>query len=95
MTRILPPPPERFEPVTARWLVPGGPLHDPERDAVDPSHNEPITLVGAPPRELAGAVVPDDPAQLARSRRRRRLVALAFVLVALGALIIAGGVTGF
>jgi hypothetical protein len=95
MARILHPPPERFEPVTARWLVPGGPLHDPERDAVDPSHNEPVTLVGAPPRELAEAAAPDDPAQIARTRRRRRLVALAFVLVALAAVIIGGSVIGF
>jgi hypothetical protein len=55
MSSIVPPPPERFDPITARWLTPGGPLPDPQRDEVDPDHREPVTLVGPVPPELAGA----------------------------------------
>lgn len=55
MARVLPPPSERFDPVTARWVTPGGPLHDPERDSFDPDHGAPVKLVGPIPRELADA----------------------------------------
>jgi hypothetical protein len=55
MTSIVPPPPERFDPITARWLTPGGPLPDPARDALDPDHREPVTVVGPLPPELAAA----------------------------------------
>lgn len=52
MTGMIPPPQERFDPITARWLTPGGPLPDPERDAIDPDHREPVTIVGPMPPEL-------------------------------------------
>ena len=54
MTRFLPPPAERFDPITERWVTPGGPLHDPQRDSFDPDHGEPVTLICPIPRELAG-----------------------------------------
>ncbi len=52
MSSIVPPPQERFDPITARWLTPGGPLPDPARDAIDPEHREPVTIVGPVPPEL-------------------------------------------
>lgn len=94
MAQLLHPPPERFEPITARWLVPGGPLHDPERDAVDPGHSEPVTLVGRPPRELAGAVASGDSAQRAQALRRRRLILLLFVIGTIAAIVLTGNVVG-
>ena len=53
MARILPPPPERFDPITARWVTPGGPLHDPQREGTGPDQGEPVTLVDPIPEELA------------------------------------------
>jgi len=52
MSSIVPPPQERFDPITARWLTPGGPLPDPQRDEIDPDRREPVTIVGPIPPEL-------------------------------------------
>lgn len=92
MVRILPPPAERFDPITARWVTPGGPLHDPLRDSVDPSHAEPLELVAPLPAELTGvdAAAPSDPRREARRSRRHRLLLLAFVGFGVVALLIAG-----
>nr|WP_300145627.1 hypothetical protein [Propionicimonas sp.] len=91
MAQVLHPPPERFEPITARWLVPGGPVPDPERNAVDPGHSEPVTLVGRLPRELDGTVASGEPLGPWRARRAALLV---FAVVALTAMVIMGGVAG-
>mgnify|MGYP006914498458 CR=1 FL=1 len=80
MARILPPPPERFDPITARWLTPGGPLHDPERESFDPDHVQPVELIGPISRELidSGADVSDGHAnRVARHRRGLVTVGLA------------------
>jgi len=53
LARVLSPPSERSDPVTARWLIPGGPLDNPERDSFDPDHGAPVKLVGPIPRQLA------------------------------------------
>ncbi|HEY3548394.1 MAG TPA: hypothetical protein VGK17_20160 [Propionicimonas sp.] len=65
----LPPPEERFDPILGRWETPGGPLHDPARDALDPDHGEPVALVEPIPPELrdADSQSPDP------GRDRRRL----------------------
>ena len=92
MARLLPPPSERFDPVTARWVTPGGPLHDPQRDEFDPDHAEPLTLVDPIPPELAGPDWPglSDPPRGARRRQRRRWMLLAFVAFGIAALLIGG-----
>ncbi len=92
MARILPPPAERFDPITARWVTPGGPLHDPQRDDFDPDHREPLTLVDPIPRELAGldGTELSDPLRGEKRWRRRRWMLLAFVVFALVALIVGG-----
>lgn len=92
MARILPPPAERFDPITARWITPGGPLHDPQRDRVDPGHGDPLELVGPIPPELAGLEGTDtsDPQRDARRWRRRRWMLLAFVGFGIAALLIGG-----
>ena len=54
MTSFVPPPQERFDPITARWLTPGGPLPDPQRDELDPQHLEPVDVLEPLPPELAG-----------------------------------------
>ena len=79
MAKVLPPPAERFDPITARWLVPGGPLHDPQRDSVDPDHGQQVNLVGPVPPELAE---PDaQPSQDRGRRARRRWMVLAMVVL--------------
>jgi len=87
MTRMVPPPQERFDPITARWLTPGGPLPDPARDAVDPDRREPVTIVGPVPPELDvldGAIGPTGGRSMATGHRLRwvlvALVLLAFLL---------------
>jgi ferric-dicitrate binding protein FerR (iron transport regulator) len=92
MARILPPPAERFDPITARWVTPGGPLHDPQREDFDPDHAEPLTLVGPIPRELAGldGTELNDPHRSARLWRRRRWMLLTLVACAVAALIVGG-----
>ncbi|MCB0910378.1 MAG: hypothetical protein KDB60_02030 [Propionibacteriaceae bacterium] len=89
MDRALPPPPERFDPITARWLTPGGPLHDPQRDGLDPDHDEPVSLVDPVPRELAG---PDRPVarDVDGAARRRRRILLAVLVFTVAALLIGG-----
>ncbi|MFT4110463.1 hypothetical protein [Propionicimonas sp.] len=87
MARVLHPPAERFDPVTARWLTPGGPLQDPQRDDVDPGHREPVTLLGPIPRELADAAPPDHRDAGHRHARRRRWLVLAFFAFAVIALL--------
>ena len=56
MPESVPPPPERFDPITARWHLPGGPLPDPHRHEFDPDDQQ-VTLIGPVPRELAEADV--------------------------------------
>lgn len=92
MTGILPPPAERFDAITARWVTPGGPLHDPQRDSYDPEHGEPLELVRPIPPELAGpdATEISDPHRNARRWRRRRWMLLAFVAFGVAALLIGG-----
>ena len=51
MPTFVPPPEQRFDPITARRLTPGGPLFDPDRTAMDDG-DLPVTLVGPVPREL-------------------------------------------
>ena len=89
MAGTLPPPAERFDPITARWLPPGGPLHDPERDSVDPAHAEPITLVGPLPRELAAQPSGGD-IDPARAKRRRWRVIVGVALFAIVLLLVGG-----
>ncbi len=89
MAEPLPPPAERFDAITARWLSPGGPLHDPEREGLDPTYAEPVTLVGPVPRELSAPGPLDDTGH-SPSRRRWWVVlavvafTLAFVLIGVG-----------
>jgi len=92
MARLLPPPSERFDPVTARWVTPGGPLHDPQREDFDPYHREPLKLVGPIPPELAGLDGPgtSDPYRGAKQWRRRRWMLLAFVGFGIAALLVGG-----
>lgn len=79
MDKVVPPPSERFDPITARWLVPGGPLQDPLRDSVDPDHGQQVSLVGPIPPELAE---PDARPSEDRSHQvRRRWMVLAMVVL--------------
>ncbi|MBA3019849.1 hypothetical protein [Propionicimonas sp.] len=96
MTRVLPPPMERFDPVTARWVTPGGPLPDPQRDSFDPDHREPVELVGPIPGELAGLdrLATSDGDRSMRRWRRRRWIVLAIVGLAIVAMLISGSLTG-
>lgn len=91
MARMLHPPQERFDPITARWLTPGGPLTDPQRDSIDPGHAEPVSLVGPVPRELAepDGSVNDAGRRSAAATRRRRLIMLAVLTFV--ALMLIGG----
>lgn len=92
MARILPPPAERFDPITARWVTPGGPLHDPQRDRVDPDHGEPLRLVGPVPPELAelDGSETGEPHRAAQRSRRRRWMLLAFVAFGVAAMLLGG-----
>lgn len=83
-----PPPQERFDPIFGRWFTPGGPLHDPERETVDPEHRLPVELVGPVPPELAVAATeaPDE----RRARRDARVAITVWVIVA----VLASGATG-
>ncbi|MCC6496940.1 MAG: hypothetical protein IT193_11875 [Propionibacteriaceae bacterium] len=92
MVRMFPPPAERFDPITARWVTPGGPLHDPQRDSFDPGHCEPLELVGPIPPELVGQDGMEivDPRRHAQRWRRRRWMLLAFVGFGILALLIGG-----
>ena len=91
MSHLLPPPPERFDPITERWVTPGGPLPDPERDFFDPNHRESVELVGPIPPELAGSELgagagddaPDSP-----SARLRRFLLIVLALAAGVALVV-------
>jgi ferric-dicitrate binding protein FerR (iron transport regulator) len=90
---MLPPPAERFDPITARWLTPGGPLHDPLRDEHDPEHREPLTLVGPIPSELTAleeAEVGESHAYGRSWWRRRRWLLLTLVALGLAAMLISG-----
>jgi hypothetical protein len=98
MPLVLPPPVERFDPITARWLTPGGPLHDPARDEVDPEGMEPVRLIAPIPPELADW---DDQTRGAgresigiSASRRFRSATLAVLGVGLTALVVAGMVIG-
>lgn len=87
MAKILPPPAERFDPITARWLVPGGPLHDPQRDSVDPDHGQQVSLVDPVPPELAEPNAQPSPHRGHWARRRwmvLAMVALTVLAIALG-----------
>ena len=82
MTAHVPPPEQRFDPITARWLTPGGPLFDPDRAAMD--DDEAVTLIGPIPDELAHASNPPGSAVNPYARMRRVvLVTLAVVALAL------------
>lgn len=96
MNRVLPPPMERFDPVTARWVTPGGPLHDPQRDSFDPDRREPVELVGPIPGELAGLdrLATSDGDRSVRRWWRRRWMVLAIVGLAITAMLIGGFLTG-
>ena len=90
MARILPPPAERFDPITARWLTPGGPLHDPQRDSFDPDHGEPVELVDPIPPELAefdGTGTPRRHSDV-DGARRRRWVLLAFLALCIASMLL-------
>ena len=54
MPASVPPPPERFDPITAQWQTPGGPLPDPDRHDFD-ENDQQVTLIGPVPAELADA----------------------------------------
>jgi hypothetical protein len=92
MSRVLPPPPERFDPITERWVTPGGPLHDPQRDSFDPHHREPVQLVDPIPRELVGVDEPgmSNRASSAERWQRRRWVLFAIVVLGILAMVIGG-----
>ncbi len=94
MSSIVPPPQERFDPITARWLTPGGPLPDPARDEVDPEHREPVTIVGPVPPELAGAEHATDPTGW-RSMVTPRQLRWALVALVLLAFVLGGFSLGF
>ncbi len=87
MAQTLPPPPERFDPVTARWLTPGGPLHDPLRDSADPDHTEPVELLDPVPRELAQ---PGMDVSTTTPTRTLRLAFFAAVVIIIAGMLIAG-----
>ena len=92
----LPPPAERFDPITARWLTPGGVLHDPQRDSFDPDHHEPLELVDPVPPELS---VLDESAMAGaggrpKRRQRRRWLILALVALAIAGMVIGGLLAG-
>jgi hypothetical protein len=93
MSRVLPPPEERFDPITARWLVPGGPIHDPQRDSVDPRHDEHLTLVEPVPPELAAADDPGDAGTAPTRRWRRRWLLIGLVGLFLAAMLVSGALT--
>lgn len=84
MQQAVPPPDERFDPILGRWETPGGPLHDPARDAVDPDHGEPLELVEPIPPELEDASRAHLPERAAGEDRpgRRRPLSIAFWLIA-------------
>lgn len=63
MPASVPPPPERFDPITARWQIPGGPLPDPNRHEFDEDDPQ-VTLIAPVPAELA------DPGPAERSPTR-------------------------
>lgn len=92
----LPPPAERFDPITARWLTPGGVLHDPQRDSFDPHHQEPLKLVDPVPPELSvlEQSAMSDLSRSAKRSRRRRWILLAFVALSIAALVIGGSPVG-
>lgn len=93
MARILHPPVARFDPITARWLTPGGPLHDPQRDSFDPEHREPVTLVGSVPQELVGTEssrTGDNAERRTPVYLRRRRVTLAVFWLFIIAVIVGG-----
>jgi hypothetical protein len=85
MPKALPPPQERFDPVTARWFTPGGPLHDPELESLDPEHRLPIELVGPVPPELVAN--PEAGTDGAHPRPGRAVIAFWLIV----ALVAAGG----
>ena len=91
----LPPPAERFDPIAARWLTPGGVLHDPQRDSVDPDHCEPLELVDPVPPELS---VLDESATTGprgvNQWQLRRWIILAFVALAIAGMVIGGLLAG-
>lgn len=94
MGRVMPPPAERFDPVTARWFTPGGPLHDPERGDLGRSGDEPVRLLAPVPPELAEA---DGQGSLAHpgstrwhARGRVRWVTLTLLVLGLVGLVLTG-----
>ena len=98
MPLVLPPPLERFDPITARWVTPGGPLHDPERGDGDTDRGEPVTLVGPIPPELAGldaqGILADGPSSINGASRRFRWAILAVLAVGMATVVVAGFVVG-
>lgn len=88
MPMATPPPQERFDPIFGRWYTPGGPLHDPELESLDPEHRLPVELVGPVPPELA----PDAPgvSDERRGRRNTRATIIVWVIIA----VLASGATG-
>jgi len=69
MPASVPPPPERFDPITARWQIPGGPLPDPNRNEFDEDDQQ-VTLIAPVPAELAEAK-PDERSSARRSPAAR------------------------
>lgn len=75
-------------------MTPGGPLHDPERDGVDPDHTQSVELVGPVPRELAEPARSGPPPRGHDRHTRHRPAGLRRMLWALVALIAAAVVVG-
>lgn len=75
--------------ITARWLTPGGPLHDPEAEGLD--HAEPLTLVDPVPPELSGWTAEQ---AIGPEGRRRRWLVLAFLLLMVVAILVGGLLPG-
>lgn len=84
MPKVMPPPSGRFDPITGIWTAPSGSLPDPQRDADDPERDEPVSLVGPVPAELAE---PRDELQTARlgGTPTQRLRWAIFAIIAAGA----------
>ncbi|MCW5951704.1 MAG: hypothetical protein KIT69_05570 [Propionibacteriaceae bacterium] len=87
MAPVLPPADERFDPITGIWSSPDGPPADPERTGIDPRGEEPVTLLGPVPPELAQSVESAG-SRFTPSQRLHRVI-LALVLIGVVALVVA------